>query len=80
MIQRGMPMRGDGGEQLGPRTEALRRALQQVHDVGVVADLLFLEYWQTQRCSDIAACLRASQIRRANPVLAAEIHAELTKR
>ena len=73
-------MRGDGAEPIGPRTEALRRALQQVQDVGTAADLLFLEYWQTQRSSDIAACLRASQIRRANPVLAAEIHAELTKR
>ena len=44
------------------------------------ADLLFLEYWQAQRCSDIAASLRASQIRRANPTLAAEIHAELNRR
>ena len=75
-----MPMRGDGAEQIGPRTEALRRALQQVHDEGAVADLLFLEYLQTQRSSDIAACLRAGQIRRANPALAAEIHAELTRR
>lgn len=73
-------MRGDGAEQIGPRTEALRRALQQVNDEGAVADLLFLEYWQTQRSSDIAACLRAGQIRRANPALAAEIHAELTRR
>jgi hypothetical protein len=73
-------MPGDGAEQSGPRTEALRRALQQVHDVGAAADLMFLEYWQTQRSPDIAACLRASQIRRANPALAAEIHAELTRR
>jgi hypothetical protein len=67
-------------EQNGPRTEALRRALQQTHDEAVAADLLFLEYWQTQRTPDIAASLRAAQIRRANPVLAAEIHAELTRR
>jgi hypothetical protein len=73
-------MQGDGAEQTGPRTEALRRALRQVHDRAAVADLLFLEYWQTQRSADIAACLRASQIRRANPALAAEIHAELTRR
>jgi hypothetical protein len=75
-----MPMQGDGAELHGPRTEALRRALQQVHDARAAADLLFLEYWQTQRSSDIAACLRAAQIRRANPALAAEIHAELTRR
>jgi hypothetical protein len=75
-----MPMQGDGAVQIGPRTEALRRALLQVRDEGAAADLLFLEYWQTQRSSDVAACLRASQIRRANPALAAEIHAELTRR
>ena len=66
--------------QNGPRTEALRRALQQVHDEAAAADLLFLEDWQTQRCPGIAASLRASQIRRANPRLAEEIHAELTRR
>jgi hypothetical protein len=70
----------DAADQGGPRTRALRRALQQVHDEAAAADLLFLEYWQTQRIPDIAASLRASQIRRANPTLAAEIHAELTGR
>jgi hypothetical protein len=75
-----MSMPDVGAAQVGPRTEALRRALRQVRDEAAVADLLFLEYWQTQRSSDIAACLRASQIRRANPALAAEIHAELTRR
>jgi hypothetical protein len=73
-------MQGNGREQSGPRTEALRRALQRIHDEAAAADLLFLEYWQSQRVSDIAASLRASQIRRANPALAAEIHAELTRR
>jgi hypothetical protein len=68
-------------EDLGrPRTNALRRALQQVQDNMAAADLLFLEDWQTQRCPGIAASLRASQIRRANPTLAAEIYAELTRR
>ena len=75
-----MLMRDDGAEQHGPRTEALRRALRQVQDEAAVAELLFLEYWQTRPTADIAACLRASQIRRANPALAAEIHAELTRR
>ncbi|MGA9014849.1 MAG: hypothetical protein WB509_20350 [Acetobacteraceae bacterium] len=73
-------MRGDGADNNGPRTEALRRALQLVDNEAAAADLLFLEYWQAQRCSDIAASLRASQIRRANPTLAAEIHAELNRR
>ncbi len=73
-------MRGNEAHQHGPRTEALRRVLQQVRDEAVAADLLFLEDWQMQRHPDIAASLRASQIRRANPVLAAEIHAELNRR
>jgi hypothetical protein len=73
-------MGGNGAEQSGPRTEALRRALQQLTDDAAAADLLFLEYWQMQRGLDIAANLRASQIRRANPALAAEIYAELNRR
>ncbi len=73
-------MEGNAAEQSGPRTEALRRALQQVRDEAVAADLLFLEDWQTQRHPGLAACLRASQIRRANPALAAEIYAELNRR
>jgi hypothetical protein len=75
-----MSMGDSAAEQNGPRTEALRRALRQVHDEAAAADLLFLEFWQAQRQPDIAASLRASQIRRANPALAAEIHAELTRR
>jgi hypothetical protein len=71
---------GDGGEQNGPRTEALRRALRQVRDEAAAEDLIFLELWQTQRRPGIAASLRASQIRCANPALAEEIHAELTRR
>ena len=73
-------MQGNGIEQSGPRTEALRRALRHVRDAAAAADLLFLEDWQTQRRPGIAASLRASQIRRANPRLAEEIHAELTRR
>jgi hypothetical protein len=73
-------MEGNGAEPRMPRTQALRRALQQVSDAAAAADLLFLEQWQTLRHPDIAASLRASQIRRANPGLAAEIHAELNRR
>jgi hypothetical protein len=64
----------------GPRTEALRRALLHVQDQAAVADLRFLEDWQSQRYPGIAACLRASQIRRANPELAAQMQAELMRR
>jgi hypothetical protein len=73
-------MRDNSAEQVSPRTEAVRRALRQVSDQAAAADLLFLEHWETARGCDVAAMLRASQIRRANPVLAAEIHAELTRR
>ena len=73
-------MERNGAEQGGPRTEALRRALQQVRDEAAAADLLFLEDWQIQLHPGIAACLRASQIRRANPELAAQIDAELRRR
>jgi hypothetical protein len=70
----------DTAEQEVPRTEALRRALRQVRDEAAAADLMFLEDWQTQRHPGVAAYLRASQIRRANPELAAQIRAELSRR
>ena len=71
-----MPVVDGAGRQ--PRTEAVRRALQGVRDEAAAADLLFLEYWETRCAPDLAAMLRAGQIRRANPALAAAIHAELT--
>jgi len=61
-----------------PQTKAVRRALQSVRDESAAADLLFLEVWERDRPRDLAATLRFSQIRRANPVLAAEVHAEFT--
>ena len=73
-------MQSNGGEYNGPRTEALRRALREIRDEMAAADLLFLEDWQTQRRPGIGASLRASQIRRANPALAVQIHAELSRR
>jgi len=71
-----MPLVDGAGRQ--PRTKAVRRALQGVRDEAAAADLLFLEYWEMQRTPNLAAMLRASQIRRANPMLAEEIHDELT--
>lgn len=61
-------------------TQALRRALQSVQDSRSVADLLFLEAWEINRPRDLGTTLRAGQIRRANPRLAAEITAELKGR
>jgi hypothetical protein len=63
-----------------PYTAALRRALQGVHDSRSVSDLLFLEAWEIDRPRDLGTTLRAGQIRRANPRLAAEITAELERR
>ncbi len=60
------------------RTEALRRVLGRVRDMTAAADLLFLEAWEAEPSRQIGTALRASQIRRANPGLAAEIRAELS--
>lgn len=60
-----------------PFTQAVRQALQGVNDTGVEADLLFLEAWEIQPSPHLGVTLRASQIRRANPALAAAIDAEL---
>ncbi|MDQ2803675.1 MAG: hypothetical protein M3Y41_13725 [Pseudomonadota bacterium] len=60
-----------------PRTQAVRRALQTAQSPLAAADLLFLECWEASSAPDIVATLRAAQIRRANPRLAAEIRAEL---
>ncbi len=62
-----------------PRTEAVRRAMRAVRDEASAADLLFLECWEAWPAYGVAATLRASQIRRANPRLAAEIRAELNR-
>ncbi len=60
-----------------PFTLAVREALQGVNNSAIEADLLFLEAWEMQPSSHLGATLRASQIRRANPGLAAAIDAEL---
>ena len=61
-----------------PRTEAVRRALT-TRGRALAADLVFLEAWEQEAPRDIAATLRAGQIRRANRGLAAEISAELRR-
>jgi hypothetical protein len=60
-----------------PRTRAVRRALRSESRPEAAADLLFLEAWEMEAPRDLGATLRAGQIRRANPALAAEIEAEL---
>ncbi|WP_428492843.1 hypothetical protein [Rhodopila sp.] len=60
-----------------PFTTAVRQALQGVNNSMIEADLLFLEAWEMHRSSHLGVTLRVSQIRRANPVLAAAIDAEL---
>ncbi len=63
-----------------PYTQAVRDALQTVHDAMTEADLLFLEAWEMQPTAHLGATLRASQIRRANPALTAAINRELRKK
>jgi hypothetical protein len=60
-----------------PYTLAVRQALQDADNSMLEADLLFLEAWEMHPSSHLGVTLRASQIRRANPGLAAAIDAEL---
>jgi hypothetical protein len=60
-----------------PITLAVSVALQNTRDPRVRSDLLFLEAWEVHRPADLAATLRASQIRRANPDLVEKIEREL---
>jgi hypothetical protein len=60
-----------------PLTRAVSLALRDIHDPGARSDLLFLEAWEVHRPTNLGATLRASQIRRANPDLAAAIEREL---
>jgi hypothetical protein len=70
----------DSGTAAYPRTEAVRQALARTRDGRAVADLLFLETWVERRSGDLAATLRAAQIRRANPELTAAVQQELAPR
>ena len=63
-----------------PFTAAVRDALRGARDSRLESDLLFLEAWEMQPNNLLGATLRASQIRRANPGLAAAIGAELKGR
>ncbi len=63
--------------QCQPITLAVSLALSETLDPRVRSDLLFLEAWEMHRPADLAATLRASQIRRANPDLVEAIEREL---
>jgi hypothetical protein len=64
----------------GPRTTAVRRALQDVRCDAAVSDLLFLESWEAAPTAEVGAVLRVAQIRRANPALAQAVRGELAAR
>lgn len=61
-----------------PLTQAVRQAVLSMPES--LGDLLFLEAWERHRPRDLGATLRAAQIRRANPDLAAAIGRELNPR
>lgn len=60
-----------------PVTRAVSVALRNARDPSARSDLLFLEAWEMRRPGELGATLRAGQIRRANPDLAAAIEREL---
>jgi hypothetical protein len=62
---------------IGPLTTAVKRAVAGAKDDATLADLLFLERWEIAPIPGAAAAMRVSQIRRANPGLAAAVRAEL---
>lgn len=63
-----------------PLTQAVRAALAAASDAKTAEDLLFLERWELSATPGTADTLRAAQLRRANPDLAAAIRAELKGR
>lgn len=61
-----------------PLTVAVRQALGGVRDGSAMSDWLFLERWELAPSPGAASALRVTQIRRANPALAAAVRAELS--
>ena len=62
-----------------PATRAVSLALLKTNDPRMRSDLLFLEAWEMHPSSNLGMTLKASQIRQANPDLAAAIDAELKR-
>jgi len=61
------------------QTDAIRRAVAATRDQALIADLLFLERWEMAPIHGPAAALRVAQIRRANPILAERVRAEVAR-
>jgi hypothetical protein len=60
--------------------DALREALDRYHNESATSDLLFLMEWENRPTSNLGILLRIAQIRRANPVLTAELRADRDRR
>jgi hypothetical protein len=63
-----------------PRTSAVRELMALRNDPALLADLLFLERWEASPAPGAGSVLRAAQIRRALPDVAAAIRAEIAVR
>ena len=61
-------------------TEIVRAKLATPLSASEIEDLLFLEAWERNPAPGLGAVRRASQIRRANPEVAAAIRSELAVR
>ncbi len=57
-------------------TKAISLDPRGFNDPGSASDVLFLEDWERNRTGNLGAMLRAAQIRRSNPGLAAAIERE----
>jgi len=60
-----------------PMTSAVRNVIMLANDPAMLSDLLFLERWERAPSPGMGSVLRAAQIRRANPALAAAVRAEV---
>ena len=59
--------------------EAVRRIFPGVNNSPEQSDLLFLATWERRHPANLGAVLRAGQIRRANPELAAAVNKALKR-
>ncbi len=62
-----------------PMTVAVRDVMRSANNPAMLADLLFLERWEAMPTPGMGSVLRAAQIRRANPDLAAKVRHEVSQ-
>jgi hypothetical protein len=62
-----------------PMTMAVREVMRSANNPAMLADLLFLERWEAMPSPGMGSVLRAAQIRRANPDLAAKVRREVSQ-